>query len=167
MLPFATALMLAAAAITIPAEAPAQGSAKAAIPPVQPDVVGIWIDHTKQGAVEIRPCGEGICGYVVWMLKPVDDRTGKPVTDAQNPDASKRNLPMCGLQIIGDAKPSRDGRTFESGWIYNPDDGIRYDVDVKPKSKNEILVHGFAGIRLLGETFTWTRAPETLPKCKA
>ncbi len=162
--PVATALMLAMAALS--GTVHAQGSARAAIPPVQPGVVGVWVDHTKQGAVEIRPCGDRICGYVVWMLKPVDDKTGRPITDALNPDAAKRNLPMCGLQIIGDAKPSRDGRGFESGWIYNPEDGVRYDVDVKPKSRDEILVHGFAGIRLLGETFTWTRAPDTLQKCK-
>lgn len=141
----------------------AQGPAAAAIPP---DVVGVWVDHTQQGAVEIKPCGDKLCGYVVWMQKPVDDKTGKPLTDAQNPDPARRRTPMCGLQIIGDVAPAKNGRGYENGWIYNPEDGGRYDVDVKPKSRDQITVHGFAGIRLLGETFTWTRAPDTLQRCK-
>lgn len=161
----ATALMLASLAMTGPlSTAMAQGSAAAAY---APDVVGVWVDHTQQGAVEIKQCGERLCGYVVWMQKATDDKTGQPLTDAQNPDPTRRKVPMCGLQIIGDAAPARNGRGFENGWIYNPDDGVRYDVDVTPKSKDQILVHGYAGIRLLGETFTWTRAPETLQRCKA
>lgn len=161
----ATALMLALQATTgSPLPANAQGPAAAAIPP---EVVGVWIDHTQQGAVEIKPCGDRLCGYVVWMQKPNDDKTGKPLTDAQNPDPAKRTAPMCGLQIIGDVAPSKTGRGYENGWIYNPDDGVRYDVDVKPKTRDQLLVHGFAGIRLLGETFTWTRAPDNLQRCKA
>lgn len=157
----ATALLLATAFGTMGA-AEAQGPAAAAIPP---DVVGIWIDHTQQGAVEIKPCDGKLCGYVVWMQKQTDDK-GKPVTDAQNPDAAKRKTPLCGLQIIGDVAPSKSGNGFENGWIYNPDDGVRYDVDVKPGGRDRLTVHGFAGLRFLGETFTWTRAPNTLERCR-
>ena len=166
----ATALMLAALTTTglsLPAQA--QGSAKAAVPPppvlAVPDVVGVWIDHTKQGAVEIKPCGGKICGYVVWIQNPLDAK-GRPLVDDQNPDPKKRKTPMCGLQIIGDASPDKSGQGFESGWIYNPEDGVRYDVDVKPVNRERLMVTGYLGIRLLGESFTWVRAPATLERCK-
>ena len=78
----ATALMLAALATAgSTAAALAQGPAAAAIPP---DVVGVWVDHTQQGAVEIKQCGDKLCGYVVWMQKPVDDKTGNPLTDGDS-----------------------------------------------------------------------------------
>jgi uncharacterized protein (DUF2147 family) len=141
----------------------AQGAQGATPPPGGSDVTGVWIDHTGRGAVEVRPCGGRICGYVVWMQQPNDAR-GRPLTDGLNPDLAKRNTPICGLQIIGNL--ARGGRGYEGGWIYNPEDGGRFDVDIRLAAGNQLIVHGYAGIRLLGETFTWTRAPEGLPRCR-
>jgi uncharacterized protein (DUF2147 family) len=145
----------AAHAQTAPTSPPAASST---------DVTGVWLDHTGRGAVEVRPCGGRLCGYIVWMQQPNDAR-GRPLTDGYNPDPSKRNTPICGLQIIGNL--ARGGRGYEGGWIYNPQDGGRFDVDVRLKSSDQLLVHGFAGLRLLGETYTWTRAPEGLARCRA
>ncbi len=116
-----------------------------------PDVFGVWIDHTGQGAVGIRPCGGRVYGHVVWMQKATDAR-GQPVTDAQNPDRARRATPMCGLQIIGNlVRQSAQGR-YDKGWIYNPEDGSRYDVDLKLGGRDQLLVHGYMGMRFLGET---------------
>jgi uncharacterized protein (DUF2147 family) len=98
------------------------------------------------------------------MQQPNDPR-GRPLTDGLNPDQSRRNTPICGLQIIGNL--GRGNRGYEGGWIYNPEDGSRFDVDIRLKSSDQLIVHGYAGIRLLGETFTWTRAPDTLQRCRA
>jgi uncharacterized protein (DUF2147 family) len=131
------------------------------------DVSGVWIDHTGKGAVEIIPCPTKpahLCGHVVWLKEPVD-RNGRPLVDARNPDPARRGQPMCGTQIIGEL--SQSGGAWDKGWIYNPEDGGRFDVEVKRCSPDQIVVHGYAGIKFLGESFVWKRAAPDLPRCKS
>jgi uncharacterized protein (DUF2147 family) len=139
-------------------------SASEAQAPSAPEIVGVWINHTKEGAVEFTRCGTSLCGHVVWISKPLDAK-GRPIVDDQNPDRNLRAKPMCGLQIVGGGLLQRDG-ALDAGWIYNPEDGGRYSVDIKLKSPTSLQVHGYAGMRFLGETFVWTRAPATLTRCK-
>ena len=114
------------------------------------DVTGTWIDHTVQGAVEIRPCGEHMCGRVVWLKNPAHrSRTGRPI---------------CGAQILG-ALRRDEPNTWSAGWIYNPEDEERFSAEIKLQNDNTLLVTGYLGIKLLGETFTWKRAPVDLQRC--
>ena len=114
------------------------------------DVAGVWIDHTGQGAVEIAPCGNRVCGRVVWLKNPEHkSRTGKRI---------------CGTQILGDLR--REGaRAWGDGWIYNPEDEERFSAALELAGANTLKVTGYLGIRLLGETFTWKRATTTLERC--
>jgi uncharacterized protein (DUF2147 family) len=116
------------------------------------DVTGVWIDHTGQGAVEIQPCGPHMCGRVVWLKDPLHK--------------SKSGRLICGTQILGDLQ-KRPNNTWESGWIYNPEDEERFSAEIKLKNENTLLVTGYLGIKLLGETFTWKRAPDpnSLERC--
>ena len=54
------------------------------------DPTGVWIDHTGRGAIEITPCGDALCGRVVWTK----DASGKEA---------------CGVQILGEVKASGPG----------------------------------------------------------
>jgi uncharacterized protein (DUF2147 family) len=114
------------------------------------DVAGVWIDHTGQGAVEITPCGNRLCGRVVWLKNPEHkSRTGKRI---------------CGTQILGDLR--REGaKAWSDGWIYNPEDEERFSAALELAGANTLKVTGYLGIRLLGETFTWKRATTTLERC--
>src|SRR5262245_50159095 len=51
-----------------------------AAPPSPPPLIGVWYDDTGQGAIELSPCGDRLCGRVVWLKKPVDEG-GQPITD--------------------------------------------------------------------------------------
>jgi uncharacterized protein (DUF2147 family) len=113
-------------------------------------VTGLWIDHTGQGAVEIGPCGERVCGRVVWLKDPAHK--------------SKSGKLICGTQILGDLRP-RQNNTWESGWIYNPEDEERFSAEIKLKNENTLLVTGYLGIKFLGETYTWKRATTDLNRC--
>lgn len=114
------------------------------------DVTGVWIDHTGQGAVEITPCGERICGRVVWLKDPKHK--------------SKSGKLICGTQILGDLqKHGKDA--WESGWIYNPEDEERFSAALQLANPNTLLVTGYLGIKLLGETFTWKRSQGPLERC--
>jgi uncharacterized protein (DUF2147 family) len=107
--------------------------------------LGVWLDHTGRGAVEITECGGGaVCGKVVW----VEDQ---------------KNSKGCGLQILGDVKPMGDG-TFDEGWIYDPDKDAKFDVALEPHG-DKLTVVGYKGIKLFSQTFMWTRAPADLTRC--
>jgi uncharacterized protein (DUF2147 family) len=127
------------------------------------DVSGIWYDDTGKGAVELKPCGNSICGYIVWLKEP-NDAKGAPLTDGYNPDAAKRAQPICGLQVIGELKSQGDG-TWDGGWVYDPKVGKSYDVYMEPASAKTLTVTGYKGVKFLSKTFTWTRAPSDLPRC--
>jgi uncharacterized protein (DUF2147 family) len=139
----AAAVMLAGGAV---AQAPAT------------DVAGVWIDHTGQGAVEIAPCsnlagnsgGNRLCGRVIWLKNP-DHRSV----------SGKR---ICGTQVLGDLR--KEGRNmWDSGWIYNPEDEERFSAALELANADTLMVTGYLGIRLLGETFTWRRATTSLQTC--
>ena len=93
-------------AVTAPAPA-ATPTAPAAPVPTGP--IGVWLDDTGRGAVEIKPCGTNLCGSIYWLQEPISATTGRPVTDAYNPDSAKRTRAVCGLQVIGGVKPQGDG----------------------------------------------------------
>ena len=137
----AVAGALLALALLVPATE-AQGPARG--------VTGLWIDHTGQGAVEIGPCGERVCGRVVWLKDPAHK--------------SKSGKLICGTQILGDLRP-RQNNTWESGWIYNPEDEERFSAALQLANADTLLVTGYLGIKLLGETFTWRRATTNLERC--
>ena len=108
--------------------------------------LGLWIDHTGRGAVEIVNCGDKLCGYIAWLK------------DAKNESA-------CGDQVMGDVK-SVGGGKWDNGWIYDVDEDRRYDVEITPMG-DRLKVMGYMGSKFLSETMTWRRAPADLKRCDA
>jgi hypothetical protein len=109
------------------------------------DPTGIWINDTGRGAIEIKQCGNALCGNVVWV---------KNAADAKG----------CGKQIIGNVAPVGGGR-WDNGWIYSPERGRKYNVELKPLADGTLRVTGYAGLRFLSKTMIWTRAPADLQLC--
>ena|ERR1700680_5031276 len=110
--------------------------------------IGIWIDHTGRGAVEITDCNGKLCGRLVWFKD------------------TKNGAEGCNLQIIGDVKPVA-GNRWDGGWIIDPDNDPdkKFDVEVTPLSDQKLQVVGYEGVKFLSETMIWTRAPANLKKC--
>jgi uncharacterized protein (DUF2147 family) len=109
------------------------------------DPTGIWMDDTGRGAVEIKQCGNNLCGNVVWV-KSASDASG------------------CGKPVIGDVKPVGGGR-WDNGWIYSPEKGRKYDVELTPLANGNLKVLGYAGMKFLSKTMIWKRAPQDLQLC--
>lgn len=151
-LPIATA-MLAAGALA--AHAQSRGPAHE---------TGIWYDDTGQGAVEIKPCGGKLCGYIYWLKEPISTKTGKPLADLYNPEPDKRGRPICGLQILGGLARQNDG-SLDEGWVYDPKVGKSYDAAIQLESKSQLVLTGYKGVKFLSKSFTWNRAPADLPRC--
>ena len=123
----------------------------------------VWYDDTAQGAVQISPCGQRLCGRIVWLKTPLNP-DGSPLIDANNPEARHRKRPICGLDVIGDVKRQPDG-TWDAGWIYDPKEGKSYDVELNLKSQSTLNVIGYLGMKFLSQTLVWKRAPADLGRC--
>jgi uncharacterized protein (DUF2147 family) len=108
---------------------------------------GVWMNDTGRGAIEIKSCGEGLCGHVVWVKEGADTYG-------------------CGKQIIGDVKSTGEG-TWDGGWIYSPDKKRRFDVELEPQSDGTLKVTGYAGVKFLSRTMVWKPAPSSLERCNA
>jgi uncharacterized protein (DUF2147 family) len=109
--------------------------------------MGVWIDHTGRGAVEIKECAGGLCGRIVWLK-----------------DAA--NSSVCGTQVIGSVRKTAPD-TWDNGWIYDPDKNARYSVELKTIGTDKLRVMGYMGSKLFSETFTWKRAGADLKRCDA
>ena len=109
--------------------------------------LGVWINDTGLGAVEITQCGKGVCGRVVWVKSP-----------------SKKKV--CGLQVIGDAADVGGG-VYDKGWIYDPKNGMKFDVELTPQGSTLQVMGYMDGDKTLSKTMIWTAAPSDLQRCKA
>ncbi len=128
-----------------------------------PAEVGVWYDDTGRGAVEIAPCGGSLCGHIVWLNQPLNEK-GQPLRDIYNPEPTRRGQPICGLQVLGKLSRQSDG-SLDGGWVYDPKVGKAYDAELRLKSANHLLVRGYAGLKMLGKTLNWRRADRELPSC--
>lgn len=116
---------------------------------------GTWLSEDGGTKVQITQCrGDKLCGTVVWLDEPIDKQTGKPKTDKLNPDPSKRNRPLIGLQVIQDLSPNGPG--MWSGAIYNADDGRTYQASLRLQGDASAKVQGCV-LKVLCKKHTWTR----------
>lgn len=127
--------------------------------------LGRWYDDTGQGAVELYKCGSKLCGRIVWLRDPLG-KDGKPLYDGYNPDPSLRSRSICGLQVLGNLTRQDDG-SLDGGWVYDPKVGKSYDAAMQLEDRNRLTLTGYKGMRFLGKSFTWTRAPASLPTCSS
>jgi uncharacterized protein (DUF2147 family) len=124
---------------------------------------GIWLNEDGMGAVQIGPCGPERCGTIVWLKEPRTPQGG-PVADANNSNPQLRTRPVCGLRVLQGLKPQANGG-FDGGRVYDPEEGKSYDVAVQRGAGENLIVTGYVGVRALGETRTWHRAPKGLDRC--
>jgi uncharacterized protein (DUF2147 family) len=117
---------------------------------------GTWLSEDGGTKVHLSNCGGGkLCGTVVWLQEPTDEKTGKPKTDKLNPDQSKRARPLIGLRVVQGLAPN--GPDNWSGQIYNADDGRTYQASMKVQSPQTVRVQGCV-LGILCKNQIWTRA---------
>lgn len=129
--------------------------------------LGVWFDDSAQGAVEIYICAENanrLCGRIVWLKEPLNAE-GVAKHDRYNPDPGNQGRPICGLPMLWGLGLMADG-TFDGGNIYDPKTGKTYNASIKLAQADQLTVTGYLGVKMLGKSFTWTRAPADLPRCE-
>jgi uncharacterized protein (DUF2147 family) len=120
------------------------------------DPLGTWYTEDKDSQVRIRNCGGALCGALVWLKHPNDDATGQPRTDKENSDASKRNRPLLGVEIVLSMKPTGTPNEWK-GQVYNAKDGNTYTGYFTLTGANTAELKGCA-MGIICKSQTWTRA---------
>ena len=120
-----------------------------------PTLVGVWLHANQRIRLEIAPCGDRLCGNLVWFKWP-NDAQGRPLIDLENPDPALRTRPLLGLTVLRGLRRAGE-RSWEDGKIYNPDDGEDYNVTISIRDDGAALVRAYVLLPIFGQTQTWTR----------
>ena len=116
------------------------------------DPIGTWLTDEGKATVRMTDCGGALCATIVSLKEPNDPASGKPKTDINNVDASKRNRPIIGMQILTGLRPQGD----TSGWARSTTrERKTYDANVVLENGNVLKVQGC--VLFICQTRTWTR----------
>jgi uncharacterized protein (DUF2147 family) len=113
-----------------------------------------WYTHERVSKIQIFLAEDGkYYGKIVWLRDSTAN--GKLVLDAENPDASKRNQPWLGLQIISGLQKKSDNELV-GGKIYDPTKGNYYSCKMTVLDNGTLDLHGYIlGMPFLGRSTIW------------
>jgi uncharacterized protein (DUF2147 family) len=117
---------------------------------------GTWM-FANRVALQLFDCSGLLCGRIVWLLRP-DNPAGQPDLDSRNLDPALRQRHLCGLTIIWGMQPNGQNH-WSNGWLYDPKDGITYNVTAELTSPSIITARVYRGMPLLGRTEILIRDP--------
>lgn len=120
------------------------------------DVMGVWMNEDKDAHIEIYKEKGKFFGKIVWLKNPIDEETGKPKVDDENPEEALQDRPIMGLVMLKDFEFDGDDE-WEDGTIYDPKKGSTYSCYMEMKSQEKMKIRGYIGVSLLGRTTYWTR----------
>jgi uncharacterized protein (DUF2147 family) len=125
-------------------------------------IVGKWWNQEKEAQIEIYLSNGQYCGKIIWLKEPnypdndPQGMSGKPKVDRENPDSSKRERPILGMNLVWGFTFS-GGNLWENGFIYDPREGKTYKCKMTLETPDHLKVRGFLGISLIGRSNNWTR----------
>jgi len=121
-------------------------------------IEGYWLTSEKRSQIQIvqKPDGK-FYGKIVWLEEPYTD-DGILVRDKENPDPTKRNQKILGLQILKGFSYDVKDQRWEDGTIYDPETGKTYECRMWLEDHQKTLnVKGYIGVSFMGRTTEWTR----------
>ncbi|WP_348272794.1 DUF2147 domain-containing protein [Pannonibacter tanglangensis] len=117
-------------------------------PAAAAEAKGEWARPTGTSRIKIAPCGDALCGTLVWLKDPRNDD--------KNPDEAKRSRPLLGSQTVIGMKPTgKDGQW--KGKVYNAEDGETYTGFIQMDGNDKLKLEGCVMGGLLCKGETWTR----------
>lgn len=109
--------------------------------------LGVWMGDNGKERFEIYKKGDKYFGKIIWTS--YDDLNGNGLLDSKNPDPTKRNKSIIGLDILLDFELNKNGTL--SGRVYDPGSGNTYKCKIKLEG-DRAEVRGYILIPLLGRT---------------
>lgn len=101
------------------------------------DATGIWLRDNGISKVKVAPCGNALCGHVVWLKEGAD------------PNAK------IGQRVFYEMKP--DGKGNWTGKAFNPADGQTYSGKMSV-SGSTLTTAGCVMGGMICRSVNWTRA---------
>ncbi len=151
---FPAALLLVAFSwLALPSDARAQTAAPspAQIQAAAPN--GLWATADHDGVIQIASCGQDLCGQIVGMVLSPRDPTPRDWAGAT----------QCRLTILQAAPQVDDnGQVSWTGTIINPRNGSTYNIILRVNAAHQLLLRGYLGLPIFGETQTWSPYNGTL-----
>jgi uncharacterized protein (DUF2147 family) len=120
-------------------------------------IVGKWLTEEETSHVRLFKATNGkYYGKIVWLR----DEPDKP--DENNPDESKRNVPLIDLLIMKGFQYNADKGRWEGGTIYDPDNGKTYDCYMWfEEDPNVLIIKGYVlGMKFVGRQTRWILVKE-------
>jgi uncharacterized protein (DUF2147 family) len=118
-------------------------------------IVGLWEVGSGKARVLITKYGDKYGGKIVWLKEPTYPDGNKKV-DKNNPDETKRTVPLLGFNnLLGFSYKGKS--EYDGGTIYDPENGSTYNCVISIEDHNILKVRGFIGVQLFGRTDTWKR----------
>lgn len=118
-------------------------------------IIGVWEVGSGKARVKVTKYGEKYAGKMVWLLNPTYE-DGTPKIDKNNPDETKRNVPLLGYSMLLGFEYTGD-KKYENGTIYDPESGSTYHCTISMIDENTLDVRGYIGVQMFGRTDKWKR----------
>ena len=112
-------------------------------------VEGFWKNPIGSAIIAIAPCGNSLCGKVVWA-----SARGRREVSKNTPNVVGTNV-LTGLKLA-------NGRW--SGSLYIPDDDIHVTAELEPMTNGRMSLTGCAVFGLFCRTQIWTRVDGLPPR---
>ncbi len=128
------------------------------------DIIGHWITAGGDSHIEIYKKGKLYFGRIAALKKPnyelreVDGMAGQSRVDRNNSDASLRNRPLIGLELMTNFV--FEERIWRNGRIYNPRNGKTYRSNLRLTKNGALTVRGHIGFSWFGGSSVWRRVSE-------
>lgn len=119
------------------------------------DVIGLWLTKEGKAYVKIEVLNGKYVGTITYLKDPLNEETGKPKVDKNNPDKNHQNDPIIGLKILRNLK--FDEGEWTDGQVYDPENGKEYSCTVSLKDRNTLEMRGYIGFSMFGRTEVWKR----------
>lgn len=113
------------------------------------EIAGKWRDSDGESVIAIAPCGQALCGRIVWLKQARTDRN--------NADAKLRERSLMGAQVLSGFRPDGSGKLTGEG--YNPEDGKTYRTTLSLDESGRLVMRGCVLGGLICDEDTWTREP--------
>jgi len=125
----------------------------------QSDIVGYWLNDTKDVVVKIyQKEDHTFAGDVVWLQDSLD-AYGQPLRDVMNAQPARRSRLIKGLTILDDFRWVDDA--WREGTFYNFKTGNDYGIKMSLDNDGNLRLTGYYGILFfLGKTKIWTPVPD-------
>ena len=117
------------------------------------DPRGKWLTESTKAHVQVFDCDGKLCGKVVWLKEPLDDK-GQPKLDKENPDEKLKKRPIMGHHMISGMEPDGENE-WDGGTIYNAEDGNTYTSEMTLVNNDTLNVAGC--VLFFCKKQVWTR----------